>query len=156
MARSYLDDTGSHFQLFRQQSHQFLVGGAINWWRGQAHAQRAVVFPGNLAARRPRHYPDLKSNGAVFFAVAQHSFSPLLICYFRMERAGACPLPDCKYSMRLISPKQYRKLSNDYLYAQTAQLAVGKGACPRSFLRRVCYSLHSSLTYQHLGYRILQ
>ena len=61
-------------------AHQFLVGGTVNWRRGYAHAQRAIVLAGNLAARRPRHYPDLKSNGAVRFAVSQHSFSPLLIC----------------------------------------------------------------------------
>jgi len=76
VAANYLDGADSYLQLSGQQSHQFLVRSAINWRRSQAHAQRAIMLAGNLAARSPRRYADLKSNGAVFFSVAQQESIP--------------------------------------------------------------------------------
>jgi hypothetical protein len=43
-----------------QNSHQFLISGAVNWWCGDSHAQGPVMLADDLTARSPRHNPNLE------------------------------------------------------------------------------------------------
>jgi hypothetical protein len=57
----------AHVKLSRQRTHKLPVGGSIDGRRVDADAQRAVMFPNDLAARGARHNPHSKGYRALAF-----------------------------------------------------------------------------------------
>jgi hypothetical protein len=96
----------------RQQSHQFIIGGAAHWRRRDPYAQSAVMFAHNLAARSTRNNLHLESQFSIFFRVVDHRlehFKPFrvqtLVCSFFSRTQAEARTP---YHLRWIRLPEQR------------------------------------------------
>lgn len=59
-------------ERFCQHGDQFPIGSAVNWRSGKAHAQRSVVFTGDLTSRGAGHHVNLKRHAAILLGIFDH------------------------------------------------------------------------------------
>jgi hypothetical protein len=55
VAARYLHISPGHAKSLGQHSHQFFISLTVNWRRGDAHAQRPIMFTAQGTARGARH-----------------------------------------------------------------------------------------------------